>query len=119
MNMGNFSNFTERTAKLRGEILSYIKDYMIKANRSIIVEKGNITYIQWDDAFFSTRPDEVQVVPEVEITMITLTPDKEVMFVDAKGNEVYPSSMDTEELTYVVDYLDYLDDSAPDQADNQ
>ena len=76
--MGNFSNFTERTAKLRGEIISYIKDYMI-----------------------------------------TLTPDKEVMFVDAKGNEVYPSSMDTEELTYVVDYLDYLDYSAPDQADNQ
>jgi hypothetical protein len=104
------NNFAQRNAELRKDIINYIREYLLKVNRSIIVEKGNLTYMQWDCATPSDKQDEKEVVPEVEIMMITLDSDKEVVFYDAKGYDVYPSSLDTEELTYVVDYFDYLDE---------
>lgn len=103
-------NILERQAiELRKDIVEYIKGYLLKVNRSIIVGKGNLSYLQWDDAFTSTREDEIQVVPEVEITMITLTSEGEVRFYDAKGNDLMPGALDTEELLYVVEYLDELE----------
>ena len=42
--------------------------------------------------------------------MITLTPEKDLRFIDSRGNEVMPGALDTEELLYVVEYLEYLDE---------
>lgn len=112
------NRFSDRAFELRKDIIAYIEDYLVKANRSIIVEKDNVTYLDWDSATFQAKTKR-QVVPEVEITMITLAANNNygtmVRFVDGNGNEVLPSQLDTEELLYVVDYLDYLDmKEAPD-----
>lgn len=101
--------FEERITQLRLDMIAYIEDYLAKANRSIIVPLGGLTYMDWDSAFFSTNPEDRQVVPETEITMIYLSQERELRFLDANNNEVYPSALDTEELGYVVDYIDTLD----------
>ena len=101
--------FEDRIINLRKDMIAHIEDYLIKANRSIIVPKGNLTYMDWDSAGFTGHLNAAQVVPEVEISMISLTSKKELKFIDANNNEIYPSALDTEELGYVVDYIDTLD----------
>ena len=114
------TTFEDKNIELRKSIINYIKGFLIKANRSIIVSKGNLSYMQWDDAFTSVREDEIQVVPEVEITMITLSSEGDVVFYDAKGNDLLPSALNTEELIYVVDYLDEVNLSdAPGVGENE
>lgn len=105
----DMKTFEERITQLRLDMIAYIEDYLAKANRSIIVPLGGLTYMDWDSAFFSTNPEDRQVVPETEITMIYLSQERELRFLDANNNEVYPSALDTEELGYVVDYIDTLD----------
>lgn len=114
------NTFESKSIELRKSIINYIKEFLIKANRNIIVGKGNLSYMQWDDAFSSAREDEIQVVPEVEITMITLSSEGDVIFYDVKGNDLLPSALTTEELMYVVDYLDEVNLSdAPGSGENK
>lgn len=114
------NTFEDKNIEFRKSIINYIKEFLIKANRSIIVGNGNLSYMQWDDAFSSAREDEIQVVPEVEITMITLSSEGDVVFYDAKGNDLLPSALNTEELIYVVDYLDEVNLSdAPGSGENE
>lgn len=115
------NRFSERSTELRKDIIAYIEGYLLKVNRNIIVPKDNVTYMDWDAATPSPNTNECQVVPEVEITMLTMAPEMEDGFkfrlrlLDAKGNEVLPSALDTEELLYIVDFLDFLDATpAPD-----
>lgn len=105
----DMNTFEKRAIKLRKDIIAYIEDFLTRANRSIIVPKGNLTYMEWDASFFPTNPLEHQVVPEVEIAMICLSPEKELRFIDVKNNELLPGALDTEELLYVVEYIDTLD----------
>lgn len=109
------NNFQEKNVWFREEVIAYIKQFLLKVNRSIIVSNGSLSYMEWDGAFNSTSRSEIQVVPEVEITMITLNLDHEVVFIDAKSNEVLPSALDTEELIYVAEYLDEIEIDAPDR----
>lgn len=100
--------FYKACIDLRTEIIDYIRKFIEKKNRSIIVEKGNITYMKWDCAF--KDKEFAQCVPEMEISMITLTPQKDVRFIDTAGDIVYPSNFDTEELLWIVDYLEALEE---------
>ena len=86
---------------------------LIPGKGNIIINKGAVTYLAWDYASPSTNEDEIELVPEVEIALIGLSPEGDVRFVDNKGNEVMPGALDTEELLYVVEFLEYLDEDAP------
>ena len=113
------NEFEKKNIDLRHEIINYIRDYVKKANRNIIVGKGNISYMQWDEAKVSENEDEIQIVPEVEITMIGLDPVGGIVFYDVKGNKVYSGAFDTEELLYVVGYLESIEEELAPEADVQ
>lgn len=113
------NKFEHQSIKLRKSIIAYIEDYLKKENRSIIVEKGNLSYLAWDEVFPAGDIDAIQCVPEVEISMITLTLEKELRFIDSRGSEVMPGAFDTEELLYVVEYLEYLDEKNAAPVDEQ
>ena len=112
------NEFEKKSVSLRNEIINYIRDYVKKANRNIIVGKGNISYLQWDEAKVSENEDEIQIVPEVEITMIGLDSDG-IVFYDVKGNKVYTGAFDTEELLYIVGYLESIEEELAPEADVQ
>lgn len=105
------STLKERGTQLRLDAITYIKDYLKKVNRSIVVGHGALSYVDWDYATSSDDYDEMQIVPEIEITMITLSREEEVRFINAKGDLIFPSSLDTEELLYAVDYIDSLEEA--------
>lgn len=112
------NTFEKRAVKLRKDIIAYVEDFLVRANRSIIVPKGALTYMDWDSAVHSNDDRECQLVPETEITMITLAANSDygtrVRFVDSEGTEIIPASLDTEELLYVVDFLDTMgEEEAP------
>lgn len=107
------NKFERQAIELRQGIVAYIEDYCRKANRNIIINKGAVTYLAWDYASPSTNEDEIELVPEVEIALIGLSPEGDVRFVDNKGNEIMPGALDTEELLYVIEFLEYLDEDAP------
>ena len=109
----------ERGVQLRLDAIAYIKDYLKKVNRSIVVSHGALSYVDWDYATSSDDYDEMQIVPEIEITMITLSREEEVRFINAKGDLIFPSSFDTEELLYAVDYIDSLVEEAPGTEENE
>ena len=112
------NEFEKKSVSLRNEVINYIRDYVKKANRNIIVGKGNISYLQWDEARVSENEDEIQIVPEVEITMIGLDSDG-IVFYDAKGNKVYTGAFDTEELLYIIGYLESIEEELAPEADVQ
>lgn len=108
MNMLDYQVILKMGMDVRNSAIDFIKSYLINANRNIIVGNKELSYIAWDDAFSSSAQTEIQVVPEIEITLITLDRGGNVTFIDAKGNDVHPSNLDTEELLYVVEYLNKL-----------
>ena len=107
------NTFNERLSQLRLDAIAYIKDYLVKVNRSIVVGHNALSYVDWDYATSSDDYDEMQVVPEIEISMISLVEKGEVGFINAKGDLIFPTDLDTEELLYVVDYIDSLVEEAP------
>ena len=101
--------YEEKVSSLRLDMIAYIEEFLIEANRSIIVPRGHLSYMDWDSATFENSPLGRQVVPEIEIVMIYLSPEKQVRFLDENNNEVWPSSLDTEEILSVTEYLDEIE----------
>lgn len=111
--------FLQKSIELRLEVINYITDFVKKANRNLLVPKGELTYLCWDYAQESTEEDMVSLVPEMELTMIGLNQKGELFFVDASGEEVHQGNLDTEELIYVADFIDELKSQAPGITDEQ
>lgn len=112
-------NFLEKSRQLRVEVINYITDFIKKANRNLLVPKGELTYICWD---YTQEPKEdniVSLVPEIEITMIGVNEKGELYFVDAFGEDVHQGNLDTEELIYVADFIDELKLGAPGSGENE
>ena len=100
---------------LRVEMIGEIKDFLKKANRTIIVSNEELSYIKFDNAFKSGDENEMRLVPEVEITAIGLNERGDIRFVDSKGDEDGVGALSTDELSYVLDYLLDLKFLAPEE----
>jgi hypothetical protein len=101
----NMKNYFEQVTKLRKSMIAEIGETLTNMNKSLVVAAGALSYIDYDLAFNSTSEMEEQVVPEVEIIM--LTPDKEFnfTFTNAYGNIETPTKLSTDELWDICDYL--------------
>lgn len=98
-------NYIEPVSKLRKSMITEIGETLADMNKSLVVAAGALSYIDYDLAFNSTNEQEKQVVPEVEIVM--LTPDKEFdfTFTNAYGHTETPTKLSTDELWDICDYL--------------
>jgi len=100
---------------LRVEMIDEIKNFLKKANRTIIVSNKELSYIKFDDSFKSGDENEMWLVPEVEITAVGLDERGDIRFVDSKGDEATTAALSTDELSYVLDYLLDLEFFAPEE----
>ena len=98
-------NYFEPVTKLRKSMIAEIGETLAGMNKSLVVAAGALSYIDYDLAFNSSNEMDKQVVPEVEIVM--LTPDKEFdfTFTNAYGHIEPPTKLSTDELWDICDYL--------------
>lgn len=100
---------------LRVEMIDEIKNFLKKANRTIIVSNKELSYVKFDNSFKSSDENEMRLVPEVEITAVGLDERGDIRFVDSKGDEDGVAALSTDELSYVLDYLLDLEFFAPEE----
>lgn len=98
-------NYIDPISKVRKSMTADIEEFLKDANRAIFVKAGFLSYLSYDLAFNSTSEEELEVVPEIEITMLAFHKEFGFIFVDAHGHEGTPSELSTDELWAVCDYL--------------
>lgn len=98
-------NYLTKVAKLRKEMMADIERYLKETNKSVFVEKGRLSYVAFDERTNSGEEDELGVIPEIEIAVLTPNKNFGFIFVDAKGQEGTPGWLSTDELWAVCDYL--------------
>lgn len=98
-------NYINKVSKLRKEMVADIEEYLKSLNRAVIVKAGHLSYLNYNLASNSTSEDELELVPDVEITMLVYDKDFGFTFTDACGHEGTPSELSTDEMWAVCDYL--------------
>ena len=98
-------NYIENVSKLRKSMTADIEEFLKNANRAIFTKAGALSYLCYDLATTSTSDEELELVPDIEITMLAFHKEFGFIFVDAHGHEGTPSELSTDELWDVCDYL--------------
>ena len=98
-------NYIDKVSKLRKEMTADIEEFLLNANRAIIIKAGHLSYVSFDMASSSDKDEVLEVVPDVEIVMLGYNKEFGFIFRDAFGHEGTPSELSTDELWTVCDYL--------------
>lgn len=98
-------NYIDKVSKLRKEMTADIEEFLLNANRAIVVKAGQVSYVSFDMATTSDKEEVLEVLPEIEIVMLAYNKEFGFMFTDAYGHEGTPSELSTDELWIVCDYL--------------
>ena len=97
--------YIESFSKLRKSMIANVEEFLKNTNRNIFVKAGDLSYLNYGLATPSTSGDELELVPDIEITMLAFNKEFGFIFVDAQGHEGTPGELSTDELWSVCDYL--------------
>ena len=98
-------NYIDPISKVRKSMTADIEEFLRNANRAIFTKAGALSYLCYDLATTSASDEELELVPDIEITMLSFHKEFGFIFVDAHGHEGTPSELSTDELWAVCDYL--------------